>query len=265
MSYTHGHHDTVLRSHRWRTIDNSAAYLADALVPGRSVLDVGCGPGTISLEFAAAVAPGVVTAVDTAEAAVAETRAAAESAAVTNLVVEVADLYDLPYSAGSFDVVHAHQVLQHVPDPVAALRALRRLIAPGGVLAARDADYDAMYWHPRLPELDEWRSLYRRVARLNGGEPDAARLLPSWARSAGFPDVRYTTTTWCFATAEDRRWWGGMWADRMRHSAVGETAVREGFVGPEDLDRIARGWLAWADDPDAVFVVPHGEIRCRER
>src|SRR5262245_25345231 len=49
-TYTHGHHESVLRSHRWRTIENSAAYLLPYLSPGLDVLDVGCGPGTITID-----------------------------------------------------------------------------------------------------------------------------------------------------------------------------------------------------------------------
>ena len=47
-TYTHGHHESVLRSHTWRTVENSAAYLMTTLQPGLSLLDVGCGPGTIT-------------------------------------------------------------------------------------------------------------------------------------------------------------------------------------------------------------------------
>ena len=100
----------------------------------------------------------------------------------------------------SFDVVHAHQVLQHVVDPVGMLREMRRVCRPGGVVAARDGDYAAFTWFPRLPELDEWQALYQRVARSNGGEPDAGRRLLSWALAAGFTDVTPTAATWLFAT-----------------------------------------------------------------
>jgi ubiquinone/menaquinone biosynthesis C-methylase UbiE len=51
-TYTHGHHDSVLCSHAWRTAGNSAAYLLGELHPGQRLLDVGCGPGTITLDLA---------------------------------------------------------------------------------------------------------------------------------------------------------------------------------------------------------------------
>ena len=76
-AYTHGHHDSVLRSHRWRTAGNSAGYLLPHLGPGMAVLDVGCGPGTITLDLARLVAPGTVVGVDNAPSAIEAGRQAA--------------------------------------------------------------------------------------------------------------------------------------------------------------------------------------------
>jgi SAM-dependent methyltransferase len=257
--YTHGHDESVLRSHRWRTAENSAAYLLPALTPDVRLLDVGCGPGTITADLAARV--GSVTAVETAPAALDAARAvAAERGLAIDFAVE--DVHALSFADGSFDVVHAHQVLQHVADPVAALREMARVCRPGGIVAARDSDYAAFTWWPEVSALAQWQDLYRRVARANGGEPDAGRRLLSWARAAGLDDVSATSSTWTFATPEDRAWWGGMWADRVVGSAIGERAIELGLAGRDDLRRLAAGWRAWAGAEDGWFGVLHGEIRC---
>ena len=147
--YLQGHHDSVLRSHRWRTARNSAAYLLPHLRPGMQLLDVGCGPGTLTDDLAAAVGPdGEVLGVDNAPEVVA---AAAGSSRSPNVRFEVQDVQRLQLPDDAFDVVHAHQVLQHLVDPVAALREMARVCRPGGLVAVRDADYAAMTWHPPLP------------------------------------------------------------------------------------------------------------------
>src|SRR5919198_863524 len=135
--YTHGHHESVLRSHQWRTAANSAAHLLPYLEPGQALLDVGCGPGTITADLADLVAPGRVTAVDPAPAALAEATAYLAGRGVANVTLTSQDIHALGFADDSFDVVHAHQVLQHVADPVAALRELRRGCPPRGVGAGQ--------------------------------------------------------------------------------------------------------------------------------
>lgn len=261
--YTHGHHESVLRSHRWRTAANSAGYLIGELRPGMAVLDVGCGPGTITADLAALVAPGRVTAVDTGTGILEQAAALAAERGLENVEFAVADVHALDFPDDSFDVVHAHQVLQHVGDPVQALREMRRVCRPGGVVAARDSDYAAMAWYPKTPGLTEWQEVYRRVARANGGEPDAGRMLLSWARQAGFADITPTAAAWCFATPETRAWWSGLWADRTTDSVYAELAVRGGQASTEQLTAIAAAWRGWGEESDGWFMVPHGEVLCR--
>lgn len=259
--YTHGHHDSVLRSHTSRTIENSAAYLAPHLDSTQQLLDVGAGPGTITLEFAQRVAR--VTAVEISDDALALSRQRAADADVTNIDFAVADVHALPFADDSFDVVHAHQVLQHVGDPVQALREMRRVTRPGGIVAARDADYAGFIWFPLVSELDEWLRLYSAAARANGGEPDAGRRLLAWARAAGFTDVTATSTSWCYADPDSRAWWGGMWADRILESALTAQLIDSGLATMEELRAISAAWKRWADDGDGWYLVPHGEVLCR--
>ena len=262
-TYTHGHHESVLRSHRWRTAENSAAYLLPHLKSGDRVLDLGCGPGTITADLATLVSPGRVTALEITDAALDLARTEIARRELTSVDFVVGDVHGLDFADDTFDVVHAHQVLQHVADPVAALREMRRVTRAGGLIAVRDSDYAAFTWFPELPELDEWLALYQRVARGNGGEPDAGRRLLSWAHAAGLTDVTATSSTWCFADDEDRSWWGGMWADRVLKSDMARTALDTGAATPEDLQRISAGWRTWAADPDGWLSLLHGELICR--
>lgn len=263
MVYLHGHAESVLRSHGWRTAENSAAYLLPELRPGLDVLDVGCGPGTITADLAGHVAPGRVIGIDTAREVLLKAAELAAGRGVDNVLYEVADVMALPYGRASFDVVHAHQVLQHLADPVGALREMRRVLRPGGVLAVRDADYGAMRWYPEVAGLEEWRSLYCAVARADGGAPDAGRRLLAWVREAGFEDVTATATTWCFADEAQREWWSATWADRITRSRVAERAMAHGLTGPDELEAMAAAWREWGAHKDGVFYVLHGEVLAR--
>ena len=260
--YTHGHHESVLRSHTWRTAENSAAYLLGALRPGLDLLDVGCGPGTITVDLARRVAPGRTVGVDRAADVLAQAKAhAAEQCVAVEL--RTADVYALDFADASFDVVHAHQVLQHLTDPVRALREMRRVLRPGGVVAVRDSDYSCFSWAPLDPGLTRWLALYRSVARRNDAEPDAGRFLKGWALAAGFRDVEAMSSTWTYADPESCAWWGGLWADRCELSAFGAQAVEYGLASAEELATIATAWRRWSQQPDAFFAVLHGEVLAR--
>jgi SAM-dependent methyltransferase len=261
--YTHGHHESVLRSHKWRTAENSAAFLLPGLAEDAKVLDVGCGPGTITVGLADQVPRGHVTGIDPSSEVIGQASAVVGDR--PNLEFATGDVYALAYPDASFDVVYAHQVLQHLADPAAALREMRRVTRPGGLVAARDGDYGGMTWYPELPVMEEWRQAYVTTARGNGGEPHAGRRLLAWARAAGFAhaDIACSSSNWTYATPAERAWWGGLWADRTLQSAFAVTATAGGHATPEYLERIADGWRTWAADEDGWFLVPNGEVLCR--
>jgi 2-polyprenyl-3-methyl-5-hydroxy-6-metoxy-1,4-benzoquinol methylase len=262
--YTHGHHESVLRSHLWRTAYNSAAYLLAVLQPGKTILDVGCGPGNITIDFAQLVAPARVVGVDSSAEIIEQARALAESRGVTNVEFIVGDAYELEFEDESFDVVHAHQVLQHLARPVEALREWRRVVAPDGIVAARDADYAGTVIYPESDGLTRWGALMQAVTRSNGGEPNAGRRLKAWARAAGFSRVTSTASEWCFSSDDERAWWGTMWADRVVSSAISDDALGKGIETREGLEGIRSAWGRWAADPDGWMSMPHGEIIARK-
>jgi SAM-dependent methyltransferase len=239
---------------------NSAAYLLPHLHARQRLLDVGCGPGTITADLAGIV--NSVTGLDQAEE-VLEQPGRRHRRGLTNVDFTTGDVHALDFPDESFDVVHAHQVLQHVGDPVRALREMRRVCRPGGIVAARDSDYAAFTWYPGDPDLNEWLAVYREVARRNGAEPDAGRRLLAWARQAGFTDVTPGASVWCFATPEDLDWWTGMWAERIVDSAIATQAVAYGLATRDDLARMAAAWRRLGAAEDGWFTVLHGEIICR--
>lgn len=256
-TYSHGHHESVLRSHTWRTAANSAAFLLPSLQPGMRLLDVGCGPGTITADLADLVAPGAVVGLDASADVIAKAAADHER---PNLSFAQGDVYALDAADGTYDVVFAHQVLQHLSDPVAALREMRRVTRPGGVVAARDSDYGAFVWSPADPVLDRWNDLYHELTTRNRAEADAGRFLHRWAREAGFTEVRVSSSNWTFQTADERAWWGGLWADRVRESEFARQTLAYGLTTQVELDLIAGAFRRWADDPDGLFIVLHGEL-----
>ncbi|KAH9891802.1 methyltransferase type 11 [Cubamyces lactineus] len=266
VEYTHGHHESVLGLHSWRTVQNSAAYLLPHLKPNMTLLDIGCGPGTITTDFATILHEGHVTGLEMPSSNVFErARAHAASRGVTNVSFVAGDALALPFPDGTFDVVHAHQVIQYVGDPVRMLKEMRRVAKPGGIVAAREADMDGLVWYPEVEGLKEWQEGYIAVARASGGQPRAGRRLHAWAKEAGFADedVALSASVWCFCTPEDRAYWSGLWADLTVSSHFAVSAKKHGICDEERLKRLAAAWRKWGAREDGWFTLMSGEMIAR--
>ena len=251
--YTHGHHPSVVAQHARRRAEVEAWFLLPRLQPGQRLLDVGCGPGTVTSGLARAVAPGLVTGLDAAPDVLATAREHAAETGLANLEFVEGDVYALNYPDDTFDVVYANQLLQHLSEPVAALQEMRRVLRPGGLLGVRDADYATMQPYPKFPEFERWNALYHQVAYANNAEPDAGRVLPSWARGAGFAQIE-THSNVVLLEGEEARIWGEAWSQRILHSAVADQALEYGLASQAELDALSAAWLRWSAQPEALFM-----------
>lgn len=259
--YSHGHAPSVVAHHARRTAADSAAFLVPHLQPGMRMLDVGCGPGSITVELAAMVHPGRVLAIDVAPAAIEATESAVAAAGLDNVEVTECSVYEL--GEERFDIIYAHQVLQHLTDPVAALRSMARVLTEHGMVAVRDSDYAGMIWAPRPAGLDRWVALYHGINDALGLQADSGRWLPTWVAEAGFTQVAVTTSTWTHATPEARAVWGGAWQRRVLDSSYAEHALDLGLSTVGELEEISAAFEWWAAQPNAMWMVPHVEVIAR--
>ncbi|KAE8389658.1 S-adenosyl-L-methionine-dependent methyltransferase [Aspergillus alliaceus] len=262
--YTTDHSASVLQTHNWRTACNSAAYLLPYIIPTSKILDIGCGPGSITLDFARRAHQGHVTGIEYVSDPLDQARGLAASQGVTNIEFRVGDIHSLEFPDNTFDIVHVHQVLQHIADPVKALREMRRVTKPGGIVAARESA--AMTWYPENKGIEAWLDITTRMAKAMGGNPHPGRSIHVWAEEAGFErsKVQKSTGSWCFSTPEERQYWGGSMGERARSSGFAKTAVEKGFATKEELDRISNGWKEFVDAEHGWFGLLHGEILCRK-
>src|SRR5262245_396217 len=257
--YTHGHHESVVAQHRKRTAAEAAGFLLPHLRAGMRLLDVGCGPGSITLGLAEAVAPGEVVAVDLSPGVLEGARSLVAEKGVTNVRFETGDIAHLAYADGAFDVVYAHQVLQHLAYPVAALGEMKRVLGRGGIVAVRDSDYGTCTWSPADARIEHWLRVYHAVARANGAEADAGRFLHGWLLQAGFTELRMSGTTWTFPGYDSVEAWATSWADRTTDSNLATGALEHGIASRAELAAIAQGFREWCLDPAAFFSIGHVE------
>jgi ubiquinone/menaquinone biosynthesis C-methylase UbiE len=202
--------------HETRTAQNSAAYLLPKLQsikeinPNLTILDVGTGPGTISITLAKLIPDGHVTATDVKREILSRARVIADQEGVKNIEFQEADVFKLPFADGTFDVTHCHQVLCHLKDPWNALREMLRVTKPGGIVAAREGDVETECVWPELHGLLKFHDLIAKFMKLGGGSSTGGRQLLAWALKAGAERDRVTASfgTWYFCSETDKKIWG---------------------------------------------------------
>lgn len=259
--YMHGHHSSVVAAHAVRRASEAAAFVLPQLQSPMRVLDFGCGPGTISVDLAEHLLPdGSVVGIDGSADVIDQARAHAADRDTSNIEFEVKSIYDPGFESESFDAAYAHQVLQHLSDPVDALVEARRVLRLGGICAVREVDWGASALWPPDDRLSRFLEVYREVAEKNGGDAFAGRRLKEWFEEAGFRDLVVTTSTWTFSDETGLKWWGEQWAERILRSDIATRAVEFGIATESELSEISQGWLDWIHAKGAFFAFMQVEV-----
>jgi ubiquinone/menaquinone biosynthesis C-methylase UbiE len=259
-TYQHGHHPAVVADHAKRTAGTVAGFFLPFIKPGMRLLDIGCGPGSITSGLAERVAPAETIGIDASPGVIETATSLARAQAAQHLTFEVGNVYEPRFAAGSFDAVFAHQVLQHLRHPIDALRQIRALLTPGGVLGVRDVDWGSTIFYPDNEGMRRFLVLYYELARRNGGEPNTGRSLRRWLREAGFSETLVTTTTVSYTDPAATQEWGNTYAERTLRSTLAEKALQYGIATRSELECIAAAWRDWGRDPDAFYCFSHTEV-----
>lgn len=225
-----------------------------------SLLDIGCGPGTITVGFAPFLPEGRIIGADTSPAIVAEAAELASAQGLANVSFQVADIFALPFDDNTFDVVYAHQTFPHLPRPVAALQELRRVVKPGGMVATRDAL--AFNWAPALPGLEVMVTALCRMFASGGAsfEPPG-KMMHAWAREAGFERAKMTVSMGgtVYSTDEEREWWARVGIERLTTDEHYRARAIAAGTSEEEIGLIVRDLGVWSKDPDGWYGLSQAE------
>jgi len=193
LSYTPGYTNNAVDFMRRRSLETHGQWLEPLLAPGQRILDLGCGPGTITIGVARRIAPGEVIGIDPESSQV---EAARSLAARENFPpkFEIGRAGELPFTDESFDGAYAHAVFEHLSNPHNALLDLRRKLRRGGFAALRSPDWGGFLVHPLSPDVQQALALYQEIQTANGGDIHAGRKLGGWLRDAGFKEVKASAT-----------------------------------------------------------------------
>lgn len=181
--YTPGHSDVSRNFMAQRRAEAHAAFVLPYLRPDMRVLDCGCGPGSISAGLAARVPMGSVTGIDGSREQIVE---AGERCSAENLTFHASSVYELPFEDARFDLVFAHALFEHLAAPLRALREMRRVLKPGGLIGLCSPDFGGFVIAPETEALRAAFTHYRQKQDSNGGDTLAGRRLVDWLAQTGF-------------------------------------------------------------------------------
>jgi SAM-dependent methyltransferase len=262
-SYTWRGTNVAKEVHGVRTAANVGGYFTPLLRPGMRLLDCGCGPGSITVGLAELVAPGAVTGIDADAELIATAQATAASANISNVTFETGDVYSLPFDGESFDALWVHAVLEHLADPPAALREMRRVLKPGGIIGVRELDLDSLLYAPESPAMDRFFQLWIRLTRDNGGDAQVGKKLAGLLFATGFHDVRVSATVEQYGQAVRQSFVPAEVAASNLISLLGQCEAR-GYATPAEIAEMRQDLTDWAGNPQGSLLVARCEAVARK-
>jgi SAM-dependent methyltransferase len=250
-------HDHSITSFQQKRGGDAAAFFAPFLTPGMRLLDIGCGPGTITAALAGIV--GTAIGVDIEPNAIAAARQLAANSSAPNLSFVEADMTALPFEDEAFDAVFFHAVLYHQSKVklTQTLAEARRVLKPGGVLGTRDADAGGNILYPEIDGVRLALALWQRWYEHD--DPDALRFgrrQSAMLRAHGFAPV-WAGASYVNHSADAASRTEAVADARRSLLGLGPQLVSKGLATGEEIEAALAGWDAWGRDPDAVY------FRCR--
>ncbi len=250
--YTMGYGPAATGIMAVRSAQSHAAFFLTQLKPGMTVLDCGCGPGTITIGFAEIVAPGQVVGTEIEESQVALARQNAAQRNISNARFEVADIYALPFEPGSFDAVFISAVLGNLREPVRGVREAYRVLKPGGVIGVKEFDHGGDLYYPMAPALKQYNDCYLRLRSENGHDPESGRKIGSLLLDAGFHSVEMSAR---YESMADRKLLHAV-AEAfagLLSEGWGEAFKDRGWVTAEEIRDMSDAWSKFSDTPGSFY------------
>lgn len=220
---------------------------------GSRVLEAGCGTGAQTLTLAAQSPGAHFTCIDISPASLALARERTAEAGLHTLDFQQADLRDLPFAAASFDHVFVCFVLEHLAEPVGALRALLRLLRPGGTLTAIEGDHGSVMFHPESAAARHAIDCQVQLQASAGGDACIGRRLQPLLQAAGAAQVQ-VSPRFVYVDANRPAWADGFTRKTFTAMIEGvrDDALAAGLSTPAAFDDGVRA-LHRTAEPDGVF------------
>ena len=257
--YTLGYSEEVQETQGRATAEGDAAHVLPYLRPGLRLLDFGCGPGTISVGLAKAVAPGEMHGVDMDEAQVELARSIAASQGRDNAMFHVGDVTDLEFEDNSFDITHCRNVLIHIPDTAAVLSEIKRVLKPGGIIACREMICASSFAHPDFGVIGRSWDMFADLLASDDGHPQMGKDMKGHILEAGFANIRMTASFSVYSSPVEIATMYRFISRWFLSPKTVEAAIKYGASSEKLVCDLKVAYDRWKDHPGALFAVAYGE------
>ena len=205
---------------------------------GSTVLEAGCGVGAQTVTLAANSPQARITSIDISQDSVDQARRRIAESDLTHVTFQQADIFDLPFAPASFDHVFVCFVLEHLAQPIEALRILKALIAPGGTLTVIEGDHGSAYFHPDSVHARRAIACQVDLQRQSGGNANIGRALFPLLTAAGLSDI-HVSPRMVYADASRPELVDGF--TRKTFTAmiegIADSAVSSGMISRRDMNQ----------------------------
>ena len=218
------------------------------LEPGMSVLDCGCGPGTITQGIAEIVAPGRVVGCDLEPGMVARATAEAEGKGLDNLSFQVGNILDLPFEDNTFDAVMSCAVTEHLSEPVKAMSELGRVAKQGGIVGITRTDWSANLFAPACPAAERFIELFEHGFSTQGATMFGGKDLPRMMQEAGLtvaPSDVLVAMNGAYTAGPGNAMVAG-WAEWIENLPLFDRVIEDGLTTREELDAMCVEMREWS-------------------
>jgi len=256
----HGVTPGLRRDYADRTANHQAAFVLPYLNPGMNLLDVGYGPGTITIGLAKTVAPGNVIGIDHDSHNIEEAKMLASDENVTNVKFMSGDALNLPFEKEMFDAVFENNMFVHLAERASqATTEIYRVLKPGGFFAARDANADAVVWSHQTELMKQFDRFFHRWHKSRGSDISLGKKLPAIIRESGFTNTIKSLSADTKGEPEATRSHAEIMV-ALLDGPLGQMILDKTWADEATITEMKDDIRHWGEHPDAFFANVHVEV-----
>ena len=250
--YSGGYSAQIIDQFKQRTFDKQGAFLQPYLHADLTVLDCGCGPGSMTLDIAELVKPGQVFGIDSSPIQIEQALLSQKERAINNASFTYGSAYSLPYADEQFDVVFAHAVLYHLQKPEQALAEFFRVLKPRGLVALRDACHSGDMMMPQNINLTAVWNTIEKVFSYQGGNIYFGSQHKQLLLNQGFQNIKVSCSYDTFASDVEKESIRSYWCQFL-NTDHRQLILDQQWLTSIEIDQQCKTLNEWCTNPASFF------------